>query len=68
MYLYLCDDSPVLPDPAVLLLQSHVVKERQGQRLSITTQNSLALAHVSSSEGETPTGVGGVMPNVAQSR
>ena len=64
---YLSDDSPVLPDPAVFLFQPYIVKEGQRQWLSITAQDGLALAHVSSCEGEAATGVSGVMPDVAQS-
>lgn len=66
--LYLSDDSPVLPDPAVLLLKPYVVKQGQRQGLSIAAQDGLALAHISSCEGEAAAGVGGVMTNVTQSR
>lgn len=64
--LYLSDDSFVLPDPAVFLLQPYIVKEWQRQRLSITAQNGLALSHISSREGEAATRVSGVMANVTQ--
>ena len=67
-FLYLSDDSPVLSDPAVLLLQPYVVKQGQRQWLPVTAQNGLALAHVRSCEGEAAAGVGGVVANVTQSR
>lgn len=57
----------MLPDPAVFLLQPYIVKQGQRQRLSIAAQDGLALAHVSSREGEAATGVSGVMANVTQS-
>lgn len=57
----------MLPDPAVLLFEPYVVKQGQGQWLSITAQDGLALAHISSCQGEAATGVGGVMADVTQS-
>lgn len=65
--IYLSDDSPVLPDPAVLFFKPYIVKQGQGQRLSVAAQDSLAFAHVSSRQGEAATGVGGVVPDVTQS-
>lgn len=63
---YLSNDGPVLPDPAVLLLQTHVVKQRQRQRLPIAAQDGLTLAHVSRSHREAAAGVGGVVSNVTE--
>jgi len=66
--LYLGDDGPVLPDPAVFLLQAHVLKQRQRQRLPVAAQDGLALAHVGRREREAAAGVGGVVAEVAQDR
>ena len=63
---HLSDNGLVLFNSLQFLLTAHDVRSGQRQRLPVATENRLALAHISRGQGEGPSWVHRVMPDVTK--